>query len=471
MNPDLLSKHTRLILLTLITTGLLSSCMATKSYEAPKVEEGYLFRLDSLQAQNEASTALINWRDFFSDSLLLAYIDTALAGNYSNLQALERITAAEAYFKQSRLEYLPSVEAQAQAQRQDLAPNSQFGSFFDGVVRQYELSATLSWEADLWGRITSQKNVQQALFEQSVTAQQLIRTQLINAVARNYFQLAAADERLTFIEKQIELRKSSVNTISDLKEAGQTTQLAINQAEAQLLEARILKVEVERQIFKLENQMLILLGKKQQDLARNPLDQQSLADNFSAGIYLEMLANRPDVKEAELNYRANFEEVNVARASFYPSIRITATGGYQSLDISQLISPASVFTNLIVGLAQPIFMRGQLLTQMKVAKAMLNESEFAFRETLLTASMEVSSSLKDYQTEQQKLKYRNEQVQELNEGLENAETLLRSGYANYLEVLNVQENLLNSQLSKTEAELARLNAAADLFRALGGGTE
>ncbi|MDR9488348.1 efflux transporter outer membrane subunit [Salibacter sp.] len=447
----------------------MQSCFVTKNYEEPKDEKQFMFRLDSLQKDDGEALGEVKWREFFSDPILIKHIDSALANNYNNQIALQNIKAADAYFKQSKMGFFPTLQVGAEAQRQQVSPNSRFGEFFNEVLYQYDLSASLTWEADIWGKIASQKRSLEAQFLQSVTAQQAVQTRLISNLANTYYQLLAADQRKQILEKTVLVRSKSLQTIKDLKQAGQTTQLAVNQSAAQVDEAKALLADVEQQIFTLENALSILMGEHTMYIERSKLSEQEFPDEFVVGKSASILANRPDVREAELVYRSSFEQANVARASMYPSVQLSLTGGFQSLETTNWISPNSFFTTLIGGITQPIFMRRQLLTQLQVSKSVAEQNFMAFKQTVLNAGMEVNNALKNYDIQNRKLEIRKRQEEHLTNALENAEDLLKNGYANYLEVLNVQESLLNIQLQRTTTESARLQSTTELYRALGGG--
>lgn len=449
---------------------LLNACAITQDYVAPNTADApHLFRLDSLVAKGD-NVGQLGWEQFFKDETLKGYIQTALTNNYDNKIAMKNIAAFEAAIKQSKAAYWPTVNADANVQRQKQSENTQFGSFVNGAITQYSLSVNVAWEADLWGRMRSAKQAAQAQFLQSITAQQLLQTTLISNVATTYYQLLEADERKKMLEKTLLLRQESINTLQALKDAGQSNALAVSQAQAQLSQTQILLTTVEGQIYRLENALNLLLGQPQQQLVRTKLEEQSSPDYFAVGVEAELLSHRPDVKEAELAFRYAFEQYNIAQAAMYPKLTLSANTGYQSLEASSWFSTTSLLNTLIAGVAAPIVNGRQLKTQKERSKIEMEQSLLRFQQKVLAASMEVNDVMKDYAVRSENLQVLQEQEALLLQSFEDAKDLLTYGMANYLDVLNAQSNLLDAQLQRIELSLLKLQSTTQIYRALGGGT-
>lgn len=445
-----------------------SACQVTKTYEAPEVDTQALFRLDSL-TENDTPREALAWEDFFMDATLKTYIEDALSQNYDYRAALEAIEQAESRLAQAKQAWLPRVDATGSVQQQRASPNSRFGQLFQEVLYQYDLSANIAWEIDIWGKIKSQKRLSAAQLQRSQTARQAIRARLIGNVADLYFQLLGADERRKILVETIDLRKKNVQTLQKLKESGQSNQLAVDQAEVQVTQAQTLLVDLDNQRFALENTLSVLLGEVKPEVIRDSLFNSKINPAFTTAIPAEQLRNRPDVRLAELDYLAAFEQRNVAYASLYPSLNITGNVGLQSLEAKDLFSINSFFWTLVGGLTQPVFARRQLKTQVEISESQLRQNRLNFDGTLLNAGMEVSTALRHYATQAQKLELLLTQETRLLRAQKNAEALLRNGYANYLEVLNVQASILNVQLERANTQLEQLRAATRLYRTLGGG--
>ncbi|MGJ8658362.1 TolC family protein [Cellulophaga fucicola] len=455
--------------LVVVVAFTLQSCFVAKDYERTEFKETEaLYRTDNLPTDS-ISMANVSWKTIFTDNYLEQYINEGLQSNLDIRIAIQQLAAAEAYAKQGKAGYLPTLDVGAKLTHQELSKNSQFGSFFNGSLDQYDITANLSWEADIWGKIRSNKRATQAAYMQSVAGHQAVKTQLISSIANTYYNLLALDAQLAVTKKTIETRESSVETIKALKDAGNVTQVAVDQNIAQYNSAKALKVDLETAIFKTENTLSILLGKAPQNIKRTSLDVQDISTDLTVGVPSTLLSNRPDVMAAEYGLIQSFELTNVARSSFYPSLTLTASGGFQSLELDQLIDANSLFANIIGGLTQPLFNQRKLKTQKEVALAQQEQSLLQFKKTLLVAGSEVSNALYTYNAETEKYEYRQKQVEALRRAELNSEELLKNGYANYLDLLTARESALNAELSIIDSKLQQLTSIVNLYEALGGG--
>lgn len=460
----------RILYIPLLAVALftLQSCFVAKEYSRPEVVHEAHFRTDSLETDS-VTLAMVSWREMFTDPHLVRHIENALENNIDIRIALQQIVVGRAYFNQGKQGQLPTLNVTGRMSYQELARNSQFGEFFDGAITQYELSGTLSWEADIWGRIRSQKRAFEATYLQSVAAHQAVKTELIANVAGLYFQLLALDEQLRIAEETIRTRESSLETTRALKDAGQVTEVAVKQTEAQLYSARALLADLKLNIKLLENTISILLGEAPHAIERGTLADISFNQTLDTGFPVQLLANRPDVRAAEFGLVNAFELTNVARSNFYPSLNISATGGLQSLEFDQLFSTNSLFANIIGSLAQPVLNGRRIRTQYEVAQAQQEQAYLAFRRTVLTASREVSDALFRYDAAGEKITAKSQEYEAYDLATTYSEELLNNGLASYLEVLTARQNALNSQLDLVNARLDRMSAVVTLYHALGGG--
>lgn len=449
---------------------LLQSCFVAKDYTRPEVEVQETYRTDQLRVDS-LNMAQISWRELFKDPYLQSYIEEGLENNIDIRVALQQINAAEAYVKQGRAGYLPTFNLGAGVNHQILSRNSQFGSFFDGSITQYEATGNLSWEADIWGKIRSTDRAFHASYLQNVAAHQAVKTELIAELASTYYQILALDEQLKITKETVVNRENSLEITQALKEAGNVTQVGVKQTEAQLFNAQAVVVSLENQIRLLENAFSILLGDAPHNIERSNLDLQNPVSDLHTGVPGELLSNRPDVIAAEYNLRNAFELTNVARSNFYPSLSLTASTGYQSLDLAELFNVNSLFANLAASIVQPVLNRRQIRTEYEVSQARQETALLEFQRSLLIASREVSDALYNFEAAEETIEIKNNEFQAYNQAMSDSEELLNYGYANYLEVLTARENTLNSQLELVNARFNRLNAVVELYQALGGGWE
>lgn len=452
----------------IVCLSSLHSCFVAKDYERPEEEiDPINFRTDQLPADS-VSMSKVSWKQLFTDSILQNHIEEALENNQDIRIALQQIKAANSYYKQGKAGYYPSVNINGTVTRQELSPNSQFGSFFSSL-EQYELNAGLSWEADIWGKIRSNKRAAQARFMQTQAAHKAVKTDLISRIASGYYQILALDEQVEITEQTLESRKKSLETSAALKEAGSLTSVAVNQTEAQVYAAEALLLDLKNNIKLLENTLSILKGESPQNFKRSEFEIQEIDQKLTTGVASELLENRPDVIAAEYELINAFELTNAAKSRFYPSITISATGGFQSLEPADFISTNSLFLNLIGGLTQPIFNRRQIKTEYEVALSEKEQALLNFERTLLTASREVSDAMLNYQNATQRIEVKTKEYKAYQKALEDSQELLNNGLATYLEVLNSQENALNTELEVSQIKYDQFSAVIELYRSLGGG--
>ena len=457
------------IAILLFAMVTLQSCFVAKDYEQPTFKDTPdLYRTDNLPTDT-ISMADVSWKTLFTDTYLNQYIEEGLQNNIDIRMAIQQMSIAESYAKQGKAGYYPTLGLNATATHQEFSKNSQFGSFFNGSIDQYELNANLSWEADIWGKIRSAKRASDASYLQSVAAHKAVKTRLVASIATVYYQLLALDAQLEVTNQSIVTREKSVETITALKNAGQVNQVAVDQSIAQFNSANALRVDIQTAIFVTENTFNLLLGKPGSPIERTVLDDQKLDTDMKTGVPSLLLRNRPDVMAAEFGLRNAFELTNVAKSQFYPSLTITASGGFQSLDLKDWISANSLFANIIGGLAQPILNKRNIRTQHEVSIAQQEQALLNFEKTLLIAGSEVSNTLYKYDAEKQKITFRENEVVALRKAEVNSEELLNYGYGTYLDLLTARAAALNSELSVVESKLQQLLNVVDLYAALGGG--
>lgn len=449
--------------------GLLSlqSCFVAKDYDQPEVVKEEYYRTDNIE-QDSLNMANVSWTEMFTDPILQDYIEKGLENNIDIRIALQQIIAAEAYVKQGKAGYLPTLYGDATFTHQELSQNSQFGSLFSSVD-QYQLSADLSWEADIWGKIRSQKRAFGASYLQSIAAHQAVKTRLIASIASTYYQLLSLDEQIRITEETIETRKNSLETTKALKVAGNLTEVGVKQTEAQLYTAQGILIDLKNQERLLENTLSLLLGEAPMQIERADLDDQEITTELNIGVPVQLLRNRPDVIAAEYDLMNAFELTNVARSNFYPSLTLTATGGLQALQAGDLFNANSLFATIVGGLAQPILNGRRIKTEYEVSQAQQEQARLEFRKAILIASNEVSDALYSYRAATQKIEVKENEYDAYNLATDYSEELLNNGLANYLEVLTARENALNSSLDLSNAKYNQLKAIVDLYEALGGG--
>lgn len=462
------------LLIATILVSQLSSCLVKKNFQKPDKEitqDLTVFHIDDYKNNDTTTIAKISWNEYFSDTKLIEYIQLAIENNIDNKVALYNIQSAEAYLLQSKNAFAPNLSIAPGTTYTTQSLNTQFGQIIGERrhIFQYDVIASLSWELDIWGKISAQKDSRKAQFLGTVAGQKALETRLVSQVAGIYFQLVSLDEQARIIEKTISTRLENLEVTNALFDAGQLTQVAVLQSEALYYNAKALLAQVNNQIKVLENTFNLYLNRPMQHVDRNTWKDMNLPDDWSYGVPYQLLTYRPDVLAAEYQLISAFELTNVARANFYPSLRITASSGFQSIDIDKIFNPISLFANVVGSLTQPIFNQRNIRTNYEVS---LNNQQIAYlnyRNTILTATKEVSDALSGIETYKIIEDLKEKEYQSYHLSTNYSEELLNHGMANYLEVLRAQENALNAELAYLNAKLNKFLSFIQLYRALGGG--
>lgn len=456
---------------SVLTLAVLSSCMVRKEYERPQnaVDEK-LYRTDMLP-KDSMSIGNVSWKEIFTDPVLQKHIDRALENNLDVRIAVQNIISAEAYLKQAKAAYEPTVAVGPNYTFQTQSINTQFGQIIGErrYVNQFDITASIGWEADIWGKLKSQQKAQLATYLGTLAAHKAVKSDLVASIASAYFQLLTFDDQKKIIQKTIKLREDNLETTKALKDAGVLTEVAVQQSQALVYNAKSLLIDIDTQISLLENTVSLLMGIPSQKIERTTLESQKIPNTLAVGFPVNLLSNRPDVMRAEFNLMNAFELTNVARAQFYPTLRLTGSGGVQSVDIDHLFSVNSLFANVVTGLAQPVLNRRQIKTNYEVSLANKETAYLNFRKTILNAGKEVSDAIKVFSVQDSFIDLKKKELQSYQKSVDFSQELVNYGMANYLEVLNASVNSLNAELNISNAEYNKMRAAVKLYQALGGG--
>ncbi|SHH62680.1 efflux transporter outer membrane subunit [Flavobacterium defluvii] len=458
-------------ILLVMMAVLLSACSVTKKYERPTtLKTDQLYRDQS--STDTTTIADMPWQSVFKDEKLNALIQKGLQNNLNLKNAIENIIQAQASLRQSKLAYYPTLQLDASAthtKQSEAGLNFPAGININTLTTTYKLGLSTSWEADIWGKLSSSKRAALASYLATDAAKQAIQTQLISDIANNYFALLAYDKSLQITQKTLESRIKNVETIKALKEGAIVTGAAVVQSEANQHAAEVLIPDLKQSIRETENALNILLGQAPGPIDRGELGTQTIPENIAVGIPSQLLENRPDVRQAEFNFRVAFESTNLAKTYFYPSLTLTASGGFSNLELKDFFSN-SIFYSIIGGLTQPIFNQGKNKLRLTTAQSQQLQAYNNFQQSLLTAGQEVSNALYSYQMAVEKEDSRAKQIEALEKAVDFTQQLLEySSATNYTDVLTSEQNLLSAQLSGINDNLQKLQALVNLYRALGGG--
>lgn len=465
----ILSYKKQMFTLALAVT-VFASCRVTKPYESPQLKTMGLFR----EQTSTDSTTMANtpWQTVFADPELAGLIQEGLDQNLDLKNAVQNIVQSKATLQQSKAAFFPTLTADVNAARNkqsEAGLNFPPGININTLTNSFKAQLSTSWEADIWGKLSSAKRAALATYFQTDAAKRAVQTQLIADIATSYYTLLALDSQLEITQQTLKSRITGVETMKALKEGAVVNGAAVVQSEASRYATEVTIPDLKRTIRETENALNILLARAPGPINRGKLQNQNPTSDLKIGVPTQLLENRPDVQGAELAFRSAFENTNLARTYFYPSFTITATGGLSSLDLKDFFDK-SVFYNFLGGLTQPIFNKGLNKARLITAKSAQEQAVNNFQKTLLVAGKEVSDALYTYQTAVEKEEARAKQIAALQKSVDYTQELLRfSSATNYTDVLTSEQSLLAAQLSGVNDRLQKLQSVVNLYRALGGG--
>lgn len=449
-------------------TALLSSCHIYKSYDRPKdIDTDALYRdpastTDTLAADT-ANIGNLPWEDVFRDPKLQALIVKGLENNVDMQSAVLRVEEAKALLTAARLSFLPSL---------NLAPEGSISSFnHSKATKTYQLPVVASWEVDLFGKLLNGSRDARATLLQSEAYRQAVRSQLIAGIANTYYTLLMLDRQLAISVETSAIWKENVRAMEAMKEAGMTTEAAVVQSRANYHQVEASLADLRRQIRETENALSVLLAEAPQTIDRGTLEEQELPTDLAAGVPLQLLENRPDVKAAEMALASAYYVTNQARSAFYPQVNITGLLGWTNNSGVGIVNPGKLILSAVGSLAQPIFNHGKLIANLKVSKAEEKIAQMNYQQTILNAGREVSDALYLYDAADKKMTEHALQADELEKAVEYTQALFHSGQATYLEILTAQQSLLGARLNEVSDRFQRIQAVINLYEAVGGGRE
>lgn len=448
-------------IITAVATALLSSCGIYNRYTSVTDVPEDLYGNQVEVTDTIHNLGNMDWRNLFTDPYLQSLIQQGLENNTDYRAAQLRVEEAEATLLSAKLAFLPSFT---------LSPQGGVSSF-DGAKATwtYSVPVTASWELDIFGRMRNAKKQSQALYAQSKDYQQAVRTQLIASIANTYYTLLMLDEQLSLSEQMAETWKETVASARALMDAGQYDEAGVSQMEATYYSIQTSVLDLKEQINQVENSLALLLAETPHRYERGKLSEQVMPEDFSVGIPLQLLANRPDVRMAEHALEAAFYATNQARSNFYPSITLSGSAGWTNEAGTMIVNPGKFLASAIGSLTQPLFNRGQNIANLKIAKAQQEEAELSFQQTLLSAGSEVNDALTAYQTSRDKADFYEKQIASLHRAEQSTALKMDYGNTTYLEVLTARQTLLSAELEQVANRFAELQSVVNLYQALGGG--
>ena len=449
-------------ILIICLAAAMTGCGIYKPYSRPEsIETDGLY--GTAETADSTTIGDITWQEMFSDPQLQALIAQALENNTDLQSAQWRVKEAEATLKSARLAYLPSF---------NFAPQGSISSFDNAnTTKTYSIPVTASWQIDIFGGITNAKRKAKALYLQSREYEQAVKTQLIASVANLYYTLLMLDSQYEVTGETARKWEETVRTMRAMKDAGMTNEAGVAQYEGSYYAIEASLHDLEYSIREAENSLCSVLGLAPQEITRGSLDNQQLPQELAVGVPVQMLSNRPDVRNAEYSLMQSFYATNAARSALYPSITLSGSAGWTNNAGIKEMNPGKLLLSAAGSLLQPIFNAGANRANLKIAKAQQEEAKLSFRQTLLNAGAEENNALTQGQSARAKTDLRAKQIEALTRAVESTELLMEHSSTTYLEVLTAQQSLLSAQLSQITDRFDEIQGIVNLYQALGGGRD
>ncbi|ASZ12532.1 TolC family protein [Chitinophaga pendula] len=433
-------------------------------------------------SQDTFSIGAVKWKEYFTDPYLTTLIDTALKNNQELNITLQEIEIARNEIRARKGEYLPFVGIKggtglekvgrftsrgAAEEQLEIAPEKRTPD----PLPDYMLSLYATWEVDIWHKLHNAKKAAVTRYLSTVEGKNFVITNLIAEIANSYYELLALDNQLDIVKKNIEIQSNALEIVRLQKEATKVTELAVRKFEAEVLKTKSLQYDIQQQIIEIENRINFLVGRYPQPIQRSNLAFDAIVPNvIHAGIPAQLLANRPDIRQAELELTAAKLDVKVAKAQFYPSVGISAAVGYQAFNPSYLLrTPASILYSLAGELVAPLVNRNAIKATYYSANAKQIQAVYNYERTVLSAYTEVINQLAKLGNLEKSYDLKARQVQALTQSIDISNDLFRSARADYMEVLLTQRDALESKFELIETKKQQMNAVVNIYQALGGG--
>jgi outer membrane protein, multidrug efflux system len=433
-------------------------------------------------SQDAVNSAAMKWRDYFTDANLVALIDTALKNNQELNITLQEIAITKNEITARKGEYLPFVGVKGGAGVEkvgrytsqgagDATTEIKPGKEMPDPLGDFLIGAYATWEVDIWHKLRNAKKAAVVRYLSTVEGRNFVITTLIAEIANSYYELLALDNQLEIVKKNIDIQTNALEVVKQQKDAARVTELAVKKFEAEVLNTKSLQYSIQQQITETENRINFLLGRFPQPIPRNDqaLDNV-MPDNMHTGIPSQLLANRPDIKQAELDLAASKLDVQVAKAQFYPSLGISAGVGYNAFNPTYLFrTPESILYSLAGELVAPLVNRNAIKATYLNANAKQIQAVYNYERTIINAYVEVANQVSKMDNLQKSYDLKLKQVDALTQSITISNDLFRSARADYMEVLLTQRDALESKFELIETRKEQMKARVNIYQALGGG--
>lgn len=433
-------------------------------------------------SKDTVNIAELKWKTYFTDPDLITLIDTALKNNQELNITLQEIEIARNEIRSRRGEYLPFIGIRAGAATEkvgrytsqgagDATTEMEPGRKIPDPLPDYLVGAYATWEVDIWKKLRNAKKAAVTRYLSTVEGKNFVITNLVAEVANSYYELLALDNQLNILKRNIDIQNSALEIVRLQKLSSKVTELAVRKFEAEVWKTSSLQYEVLQQITETENRINFLLGRLPQPIKRDGKNFETTQPRIiQSGIPAQLLDNRPDVKQAELELAASKLDVKVAKAQFYPSLGISASIGYRAFDPSFLLKmPESMLYSIAGDLVAPLINRSAIKATYYSANARQIQAIYNYERTILNAYVEVANQLARIDNLGKSFDLKSKQVEALTQSITVSTDLFKASHADYMEVLLTQRDALESKFELIETRKQQMQSVVTVYKALGGG--
>ena len=454
-----------------VVCALLNACSVGPTYTRPKVALPAQWQESAGDGVDGSQTPLsvwpaADWWHGFGSAQLDELIAEAERNNDDLAGAVARVREADAQARIAGAPLLPSLDLGATATRE----RAQVSGGGPRVFNAFSPLLTASYELDFWGKNRALRDAARAAANASRYDRQTIALTVVSSVATTYFQALELRDRIEVAQQNLDNSEKILKGFKAEQSAGTATGLDVAQQATTVALLNAALPPLLQQLRQTVHALAVLVGKTPESV---DIDTGTLT-NLSSPVIVEglpsqLLSRRPDVAEAEQQLIAANADIGAARAALFPSIQLTASGGYESSALTSLVSPPNRVYALTAGLTQPIFHGGALRGQVEFSHARYTELLTTYHKTLLTAFSNVEDALVATQQTAEQQKRQQEAVATARRAFEFAQMQMSAGTVNILTVLNTENALFSAQDQLAQVNYLRLQALVDLFTALGGG--
>lgn len=465
-----------------VAACVILSMAACKSLNVPEKTENRSVPDAFAEVSNDSlNSGRINWNEYFKDPNLQNLIETAFQNNQELNITLQEIEISKNEIRARKGEYLPSVGVKAGVGVEKAARYTNIGAMeatteikhgkeMPEPLGDFGVGLYADWEADIWGKLHNARKAAVNRYLATIEGQNFMKTNLVAEIAESYYELLALDNELEIVQQNIKIQNSALEIVKLLKQSARSNELAVKRFQAQVLKTTALQYEIQQKIVETENQINFLVGRFPQHVDRSTAEFVNMVPQaVYTGLPADLLENRPDIKQAEMELAASKLDIKSAKAQFYPSLGISAGIGYRAFNPSFLFNPQSLLYSLAGDLTAPLINRNAIKAAYYNANAKQIQAVYNYEQTILKAYIEVANQLSKIDNLENTYNLKTQEVDALTQSITISNDLFKSARADYMEVLLTQREALEAKFDLVETKMLQLKTTVAVYKALGGG--